>query len=302
MSTQIIISFNPVDESHWIKKKYFDHVPPDTKFIHSNYLDNPYLPQPYIDTILDYKNTDFNRYRVMALGEWGRIVPDSGRFYKDFDTNTNTILLEKSKHYSINDTLHLSFDFNVNPYMTCTVWQGNDGNMIQIDEILSKSPNNTSPAIAKAIAKKYRNHNGKVYVYGDPNGKTRDTRDERRRNDYDYILENLKEFSVTLKVRKKAPSITDRGNFINALFRGDIEGCSISIGVDCKDTVTDYVHLLEDRDGKKHKQKDKDSNGVTFEKYGHTSDANDYFICEYYRNEMTKYIKGSNKRVFISGN
>jgi phage terminase large subunit len=54
-------------------------------------------------------------------------------------------------------------------------------------------------------------------------------------------------------------------------------------------TIKDYLYLKEDADGTK-KEKAKDAlTGVTYEKYGHTSDANDYLLCEAFTKEFDKY-------------
>jgi len=37
---------------------------------------------------------------------------------------------------------------------------------------------------------------------------------------------------------------------------------------------------------------------VTYEKYGHTSDANDYFICEAFINEFEYFKKGSREMTY----
>jgi len=51
--------------------------------------------------------------------------------------------------------------------------------------------------------------------------------------------------------------------------------------------------LKEAADGSKHKARMKHAEtGVSYEKYGHTSDANDYFICSLFINEFTNYQRG----------
>ena len=41
--------------------------------IHTNYLDNPFLPKEYVDTLLLMKNTNEVYYKIYALGEFGSL-------------------------------------------------------------------------------------------------------------------------------------------------------------------------------------------------------------------------------------
>ncbi len=98
-----------------------------------------------------------------------------GECYKMFDIKTNT----GDYTYDPELPLHFSFDFNVNPYMTCTVWQVHTdivGNKIayQIEEINLRSPQNTTQGICAYIRTKYGSrHLSTSYIYGDPNGMKR---------------------------------------------------------------------------------------------------------------------------------
>ena len=84
-----------------------------------------------------------------------------------------------------------------------------------------------------------------------------------------------------------------RGNFINDAFEGNIENISIFIASNCVKTKMDYNFVKETADGKKLKKLIRDpKTGVSYEQYGHTSDANDYFYIEYFKNEYNLYVKG----------
>ena len=53
------------------------------------------------------------------------------------------------------------------------------------------------------------------------------------------------------------------------------------------------MYLKEASDGTKHKQIVKDTEtGVSFEKYGHASDAIDYLITSAFKSEMSIFDKG----------
>src|SRR5690606_8646648 len=42
---QITLTFNPVDEEHWLKKHFFDRENPDADIIHSTYKSNNHLTE-----------------------------------------------------------------------------------------------------------------------------------------------------------------------------------------------------------------------------------------------------------------
>lgn len=95
---QIILSFNPVSKSNWCYKEFFDMGTPENpglgalkredssyKIIHTNYMDNPTLPQSFLDTILGYKRNNPFKYEVYALGKFaslGKLVIDSYKVAK----------------------------------------------------------------------------------------------------------------------------------------------------------------------------------------------------------------------------
>ncbi|MCK5237511.1 MAG: PBSX family phage terminase large subunit [Deltaproteobacteria bacterium] len=73
LRNQIYLSFNPVDEFHWIKEELIDSGLDDITEIVSTYLDNPFLSDDYIKTLKDLAAIDANFHRIYALGQWGRL-------------------------------------------------------------------------------------------------------------------------------------------------------------------------------------------------------------------------------------
>lgn len=68
---QFFLSFNPIDARHWLKEEFFDNPKADSFVCHTTYLDNTFLDQDYIDTLLDMKERNPEKYKVYVLGEWG---------------------------------------------------------------------------------------------------------------------------------------------------------------------------------------------------------------------------------------
>ena len=68
---QIVISFNPIDINHWLKKRFFDRKDDNIEIFHSTYKDNDFLDEDYKRLLESYKETDPYYYDVYCLGQWG---------------------------------------------------------------------------------------------------------------------------------------------------------------------------------------------------------------------------------------
>ena len=68
---QIVISFNPIDINHWLKKRFFDRQDDNVEICHSTYKDNDFLDDDYKKLLESYKDTDPYYYDVYCLGKWG---------------------------------------------------------------------------------------------------------------------------------------------------------------------------------------------------------------------------------------
>lgn len=69
---QITLTFNPWNEHHWMKKRFFDAAPdPDILAITTNYLCNEWLDAADRKVFETMKKQNPRRYRVAGLGDWG---------------------------------------------------------------------------------------------------------------------------------------------------------------------------------------------------------------------------------------
>lgn len=265
---------------------------------HSTYQDNKWLPDEVKAQIEAYKFTNPYLYSVFAKGLW-TMKETGGNFYKSFKRTKNT----SDVYYNQFIPLHISFDFNVNPYITLTIWQIEGTTARQIDEICLPTPNNKTERICAAFSHKYRDHIAGLFIYGDPSGKAEDTRMERGHNDFTVIQGALIHFKPSMRLFKAAPSVAMRGNWINEVFDHNEGGITFIIGNNCANSIADYMYLKEASDGTKAKIKEKNKEtGVTFERYGHTSDANDYLLCFAFQAEFLRYQQGGVKPSYVIGN
>ena len=93
---EVILSFNPVSKANWCYLQFFAENPEleefrkTVKIIHTNYLDNPFLPPEYIQALLLMKSTNEVYYKIYALGEFGsldKLVYNNWQ-KMDFDPNS----------------------------------------------------------------------------------------------------------------------------------------------------------------------------------------------------------------------
>ncbi|KIR03451.1 Phage terminase, large subunit [Lachnospiraceae bacterium TWA4] len=68
---QITLTFNPWNEHHWLKKKFFDNPDEDTLAITTNYLCNEWLSDDDKKVFEKMKVKNPRRYAVAGLGGWG---------------------------------------------------------------------------------------------------------------------------------------------------------------------------------------------------------------------------------------
>ena len=66
---QIVLTFNPINVNHWIKRKLIDTG--IATVVHSTYKDNKFLTEDDKNTLESFKDTEPYYYTVYCLGEWG---------------------------------------------------------------------------------------------------------------------------------------------------------------------------------------------------------------------------------------
>lgn len=68
---QILISFNPISVTHWLKKRFFDKQDDRVRIHESTYHDNRFLDEENIRVLESFKEVDEYYYQVYCLGMWG---------------------------------------------------------------------------------------------------------------------------------------------------------------------------------------------------------------------------------------
>lgn len=283
-------------EHNWVKWRFVsdkDHVPVDLPeyraFVSSLLTDNPNkdFVSTYTDNLSSLSNYDQQR---LLHGDWTAINTAGNKFYHGFELRTHSTEVK----FDTSLPIHISFDQNVVPYITATLWQvlrDDDGYTLQcFDEFTLEHPRNTTAALCTAIREKYERFSPQVFIYGDASGNRRDTRSSE--TDYTIAKRELRQFLTNSSDRteRRNPPVLRRRDFINDIFRGKQPGITIRIGKQCRKTEDDLLNLKEDQNGHKLKEKAKDPHsGVSFEKIGHTSDCLDYIVTGVFKREFERF-------------
>lgn len=90
---QVTLTFNPWNEHHWIKKRFFDNPDDDTLAITTNYKCNEWLDKADLRVFERMKVNNPRRYQVAGLGNWGIV---DGLVYENWKEQSFT--LEEIKH------------------------------------------------------------------------------------------------------------------------------------------------------------------------------------------------------------
>lgn len=188
--------------------------------------------------------------------------------------------------------IHLSFDFNLVPYITCTCWQIKEYwceerkqqryRVRCFKEFCLPNPKNNAESLCREIKGDIHDLIKRgIYYYGDYSGKTNDTVNENIRNEFERIEEELKDYIQSNYSNRVIvnPLHHRRRAFMNKAFVGEALPIDIEIDLNCVETIADFEFVKEGPGGSKLKEK---KNGV--ETHGHTSDTADYFFCSAFEN------------------
>lgn len=297
---QILGIFNPISIHHWIKTRLVDAKKDHVKLITTTYKDNRFLDDEYIENLLSQFERDPNMKRIYVDGDWG-LVNQGQEAYTGFKDE-----LVGDFEYRPDLPLHLSFDFNVQPYMTCTIYQllpkediSTSDNKIRvrmIDEICAEHPYNSTEGICELLKQRYGYHSQGMIIYGDPSGYRRDTREQigDRSNDYAIIVNSLQRFKTNIRVLKKAPQVSPRIEWMNQIMEGNTV-FDLKFDRKCFHTIEDMMYVKRAADGGKVKTKViHEETGERIERYGHTSDSLEYFMTQCFYDQWCAYNSTGN--------
>lgn len=138
---QITITFNPWNERHWLKRRFFDAVDDDDILaITTNYLCNEFLDESDKKVFETMKKNNPRRYQVAGLGNWGIV---DGLIYENWHEENFNIADIKA---SVSDSAFgLDFGYTNDPTaLFCGLIDLTNKKIYVFDELYKKGLSNTA--------------------------------------------------------------------------------------------------------------------------------------------------------------
>ena len=109
---QITLTFNPWNEHHWIKRRFYDAAPdPDILALTTNYLCNEWLDAADLKVFETMRVNNPRRYRVAGLGDWGIV---DGLIYENWEEKAFSTE-EISRMAGVQSAFGLDFGYTNDP-------------------------------------------------------------------------------------------------------------------------------------------------------------------------------------------
>lgn len=143
---QITLTFNPWNEHHWIKHRFFDAAPdPDILAMTTNYTCNEWLDAADKKVFETMKRNNPRRYRVAGLGDWGIV---EGLVYENWEERLFSID-EVRKTPGIKSAFGLDFGYTNDPTaLFCGLIDTSGKTLWVFDEIYKPGMSNEDIAAA----------------------------------------------------------------------------------------------------------------------------------------------------------
>lgn len=108
---QITLTFNPWNEHHWLKKRFFDNPDDETLAMTTNYKCNEWLDNADLKVFETMRKQNPRRYNVAGLGDWGIV---DGLVYENWKEEAFT-LEQIRQQYKIESAFGLDFGYTNDP-------------------------------------------------------------------------------------------------------------------------------------------------------------------------------------------
>jgi len=291
---QIILTFNPIDEGHWLKKRFFDQPDPRATVLLTTFQDNYFLPQEDRQTLLQLAAVSKNYYRVYVQNEWGR-VETGNEFYDRFQRATHV----RAVAYQPELPIFQSWDANAHPYsaMLCAQLERlpQDRYRVRVfKEYTIPAPNSGVRPTARVFLREWQASwtSSAVLYTGDASMNNRKPGEGNQTLKKD-IESELRACSNGGSDRwlKQNPNVLRRRDWVNAIFSGYYPDIEVWIDEQCSETIADLELTQLGIDGKlKEKKLDKEK-GVTYEVRGHCSDCLDYLLVSLFPDKLQAFLQ-----------
>lgn len=252
---QTTITFNPWNEKHWLKSRFFDKKESDTKCYSTNYLINEFLDKTDIAVFEKLKREHPSAYRVAGLGEWGI---SQGLIYENWKVGVKDTRSEKWQNF-----FGLDYGYSSDPTAFIAFSVNKETKEIYIFDEIYKSKMLNSDIARKIIEKGY----AKERIRADSA--------EPKSND------DLKR----LGIRRIMPSVKGKDSVINGIM--NISEYEITVNPSCKNAITELSSYMWEK-GEKNVPQDKNNHLMDAMRYAF------YDVKSTDKSEVKKYTNQIN--------
>lgn len=241
---QIILTFNPVSETNWIKKRFFDNHPPDTYALKTTFKDNAFIDEDYRRVLEQKASVSPNLYRIYYLGEWGK--EDIERpWFQNFSPEKH---IKETAVFNPNLPVYFSLDFNVDPFICLAshIWQDNKGMHFHVFNEIVIEKNGSVPEMCDRLMNQYgMKVMSQCYFTGDATSRKREIVTRNNVSAWSYIDTKFG-LGQRLLLPRANPSVSDNRHLISAVlaFHPDLQ-----INPQCKKLIFDMQFVEADENG-----------------------------------------------------
>lgn len=145
MYHQVVLTFNPWSDRHWLKKRFFDEPSENVLALTTNYMCNEFLGESDLALFEEMKKNP-KRYKVAGLGEWGVV---DGLVYENWKEQDFSID-EVRKLQGVKAIFGLDFGYTTDPTaLFCGVVDAAERRLYVFDELYERAL--TNRAIAERV-------------------------------------------------------------------------------------------------------------------------------------------------------
>ena len=233
----------------WAYETFEKNASDDTALIRAKTSDNPYLPEGFIDSLLE----NYPEQLIKAYLDGVFVNLNTGQVYDRFDRAKHVITELPNVD---NEPLRIGIDFNVtntNAVVGCRL--GNQ--LLLIDEI---SGAHDTDALAQEIQRRFPNR--RIYVYPDASGGNRSTNASRT------DIQILESYGFSNQSPRSNPAVRDRVLAVQGLLENSKGQVRVQISHKCKR----LIECLELQSWNSKGEPDKEAG------YDHLNDAFGYLV------------------------
>lgn len=245
---QYLYTFNPIDEDHFLKAKFFDREDPEVLAVRTTYKDNYFLTQEDIRTLMSFKDTNPLYYQIYVLAEWG-VQDKSGKFLWAFDKNKH---VSEEPREIPRIALRLSFDFNIEPFAVSVYHMLNAHTMHVFGQI--RLNDSDIYAVCDRIKATYP---GRMYLCtGDASGANSQGTARGKTSYWRIVKQQLQLTDSQIRIRRQNLGLAESRGLCNAA----LSTRKILIHPRCEELIRDATYAKVDEFGVLVKDRDKNKN------------------------------------------